>query len=82
LGLPALHFVFPKLIAGSPTRYREIADQITDRFKANHLDDFLSGFIRFYLGLAKIFGFNFPENFNSPYTSIALSIFGDSGTSP
>jgi len=44
---------FPKLIAGPITRYHEIADQITNRFNTNHLDNILSGFVRFCLGLAK-----------------------------
>lgn len=44
---------FPKLIAGPITRYHEIADQLTQRFDANRSDNFITGFIRFCLGLAK-----------------------------
>lgn len=121
---------FPKLIAGPITRYHEIADQITNRFNANYIDDFLSGFVRFCiglskkvliantmgqfadsvydtplkdidasvawmgsfaytfqiyfdfsgysdmaLGLAKLFGFTLPENFNNPYSSKSITEF-------
>ncbi len=122
--------LFPKLIAGPIIRYHEIADQITDRSAADTIDNKLSGFFRFVLGLskkvfiantmalvadstfdvpverlttntawigvlaytfqiyfdfsgysdmaiglAKIFGFKFPENFNSPYTSQSITEF-------
>lgn len=121
---------FPKLIAGPITRYHEIADQITNRFTANNLDNILTGFIRFCLGLAKkvliantmgqfadsvfdtplkdinasvawigslaytfqiyfdfagysdmalglakLFGFTLPENFDNPYTSKSITEF-------
>lgn len=121
---------FPKLIAGPITRYHEIADQITDRFGSSNIDNLISGFIRFSLGLAKkvllantlgqfatavydtplkdmdstiawsgslaytfqiyfdfsgysdmalglakMFGFNLPENFNNPYTSGSITEF-------
>jgi alginate O-acetyltransferase complex protein AlgI len=43
--------LFPKLIAGPIIRYHELADQITER--KENLDDKLTGFYRFALGLAK-----------------------------
>ncbi|MBK9284455.1 MAG: MBOAT family protein [Sphingobacteriaceae bacterium] len=45
--------LFPKLIAGPIIRYKEIAEQITDRTSQINLDNFLYGFYRFSLGLAK-----------------------------
>jgi alginate O-acetyltransferase complex protein AlgI len=122
--------LFPKLIAGPIIRYHEIADQITDRRLYDNLDNKISGFFRFALGLAKkvfiantmaiyadqafslppneltaavawtgmlsytfqiyfdfsgysdmaiglgkMFGFRFPENFNNPYTSHSITEF-------
>lgn len=122
--------LFPKLIAGPIIRYHEIAEQISDRSEYDTIDNKLSGFFRFTLGLskkvfiantmaqfadttfnvpteqltsvtawigvlaytfqiyfdfsgysdmaiglAKIFGFKFPENFNSPYTSQSITEF-------
>ena len=43
--------LFPKLIAGPIIRYHELADQITERKEV--IDDKLTGFYRFALGLAK-----------------------------
>lgn len=43
--------LFPKLIAGPIIRYHELADQITER--KEDIDDKLTGFYRFALGLAK-----------------------------
>lgn len=43
--------LFPKLIAGPIIRYHELADQITERKEL--IDDKLTGFYRFALGLAK-----------------------------
>lgn len=45
--------LFPKLIAGPIVRYHEIADQITDRSANDTVDNKLSGFYRFCIGLAK-----------------------------
>src|ERR1700722_1319357 len=45
--------LFPKLIAGPIIRYHEIADQITDRSQNDTIDNKLTGFYRFILGLAK-----------------------------
>ncbi|MEP7170308.1 MAG: MBOAT family O-acyltransferase, partial [Bacteroidota bacterium] len=44
---------FPKLIAGPIVRYHEIADQITDRSQNDTLDNRLTGFYRFCIGLGK-----------------------------
>jgi alginate O-acetyltransferase complex protein AlgI len=43
--------LFPKLIAGPIIRYNELADQITDR--PDNIDDKLTGFYRFTIGLSK-----------------------------
>lgn len=45
--------LFPKLIAGPIIRYSEIADQITGRFAQYSVDQVLSGFYRFVIGLSK-----------------------------
>lgn len=45
--------LFPKLIAGPIIRYHEISDQITERFQTETIDEKLTGFLRFCLGLGK-----------------------------
>ncbi len=45
--------LFPKLIAGPIIRYHEISDQITGRFSTETIDEKLTGFFRFCIGLAK-----------------------------
>lgn len=45
--------LFPQLIAGPIIRYNEIADQIQGRNKKFDVDDVLTGFLRFAIGLAK-----------------------------
>ncbi len=121
--------LFPKLIAGPIIRYHEIADQIKGRFNSDSLDNKITGFIRFVLGLSKkvfianamalradevfneghdittsaawigiisytfqiyfdfsgysdmaiglgkMLGFKFPENFNNPYVSQSITEF-------
>jgi alginate O-acetyltransferase complex protein AlgI len=122
--------LFPKLIAGPIIRYHDIADQITDRSANDTVDDKLTGFFRFVIGLSKkvliantmavkadeifalpaeelttatawlgmlaytfqiyfdfsgysdmaiglgrMLGFKFPENFNNPYTSQSITEF-------
>jgi len=122
--------LFPKLIAGPIVRYHELADQITDRSQNDTIDNRLTGFYRFVLGLAKkviianhigqqadtifamdyhtlnsysawigilaytfqiyfdfsgysdmaigigkMIGFRFPENFNNPYISQSITEF-------
>ena len=121
---------FPKLIAGPIIRYHDLADQIEDRSKNETLDNVLTGFYRFAIGLAKkvlianqmglyadsvfalnyadlgtytawmgilaytfqiyfdfsgysdmaigiarMVGFKFPENFNNPYISRSITEF-------
>ena len=44
-------FLFPQMIAGPIITYRKIAEQITSRVESHTL--FLSGFVRFSVGLAK-----------------------------
>jgi alginate O-acetyltransferase complex protein AlgI len=122
--------LFPKLIAGPIIRYHQLADQITDRSQNETIDNILTGFYRFAIGLAKkvlianhmgqqadaifaldyhlinsytawigilaytfqiyfdfsgysdmaiglgrMIGFKFPENFNNPYTSQSITDF-------
>ncbi|MBP6979245.1 MAG: MBOAT family protein [Lentimicrobiaceae bacterium] len=122
--------MFPQLIAGPIVRYVEVADQITDRRANETVDNRLTGFFRFTIGLAKkvlianvlgeyvdkifamapadlstplawigvvayafqiyydfsgysdmaiglgrMIGFEFPENFNNPYISQSISEF-------
>ncbi|MCF8424169.1 MAG: MBOAT family protein [Bacteroidia bacterium] len=122
--------MFPKLIAGPIIRYHEIHDQIADRSINDTVDNKLTGFYRFCIGLAKkvliantmafkadeifamptadlssglawigmfaytfqiyfdfsgysdmaiglgkMLGFKFPENFDNPYTSKSITEF-------
>jgi len=122
--------MFPKLIAGPIIRYHEIHDQIPDRSINDTVDNKLTGFYRFCIGLAKkvliantmafkadeifnmssteltsglawigmlaytfqiyfdfsgysdmaiglgkMLGFKFPENFDNPYTSKSITEF-------
>ncbi len=122
--------LFPKLIAGPIIRYHELADQISDRSRNETMENRLTGFYRFVIGLskkvilanhlgayaddifsssyqhmttgtawagilaysfqiyfdfsgysdmaigiAKMIGFRFPENFDNPYISGSISEF-------
>lgn len=122
--------MFPQLIAGPIIRYKEIADQLTDRSNNDAIEDRLNGLFRFFIGLSKkvlianvlaqqvdaifatspgelssgsawigmiaytlqiyfdfsgysdmalglgrMFGFRFPENFNFPYISQSFTEF-------
>lgn len=122
--------LFPKLIAGPIIRYHDLADQITDRSQNESIDNILTGFFRFIIGLSKkvlianqmglqadivfsmdlndissftawmgilaytfqiyfdfsgysdmaigigkMIGFKFPENFNNPYISRSITEF-------
>ncbi len=122
--------MFPQLIAGPIVRYNEIADQLVDRTEYETMDNRLTGFFRFVVGLSKkvlianvlgeevdrifemggadvdsitawygiiaysfqiyfdfsgysdmaigigrMIGFKFPENFNNPYISQNISEF-------
>ncbi|MBE9483363.1 MAG: MBOAT family protein [Bacteroidetes bacterium] len=122
--------MFPQLIAGPIVRYNEIADQLVDRRANENIDNRLTGFFRFVVGLSKkvlianvlgeevdrifdmgagdidsitawygiiaysfqiyfdfsgysdmaigigrMIGFKFPENFNNPYISQNISEF-------
>ncbi len=44
---------FPKLIAGPIVRYHDLADQISNRTSNETIDNRLTGFYRFVIGLAK-----------------------------
>ena len=122
--------MFPQLIAGPIVRFNEIADQIEDRKQMETIDNRLTGFFRFVIGLSKkvlianvlgeqadmifglnqpdlttplawigilayafqiyfdfsgysdmaigigrMIGFKFPENFNNPYISQSITEF-------
>lgn len=122
--------MFPQLIAGPIVRFNEIADQLEDRRDNENMDNRLTGFFRFAVGLGKkvlianvlgeyadsvfaldpasmttatawmgiiayafqiyydfagysdmaiglgrMIGFDFPENFNNPYISQNISEF-------
>lgn len=122
--------MFPQLIAGPIVRFNEVAEQLVDRRNNENVDNRLTGFFRFALGLAKkvliantlgayadsvfdaevsqlstytlwvgilayafqiyydfagysdmaiglgrMIGFDFPENFNNPYISQNISEF-------
>ncbi len=122
--------MFPQLIAGPIVRYNEIADQIEDRSANENMNNRLTGFFRFVIGLSKkvlianvlgeevdkifelgagelttvtawagvfayafqiyfdfsgysdmaigigkMIGFKFPENFNNPYISQSITEF-------
>lgn len=122
--------MFPQLIAGPIVRYNEIADQMVDRSANETMNNRLTGFFRFTIGLAKkvlianvlgeqvdiifsdaafeintltawtgivayafqiyydfsgysdmaigigrMIGFRFPENFNNPYISQSITEF-------
>ena len=122
--------LFPKLIAGPIIRYHDLADQITDRTQNETIDNRITGFYRFVIGLSKkvlianhmgqyadsvfamdyasldsmtawmgvltytfqiyfdfsgysdmalgigkMIGFKFPENFNNPYVSKSITEF-------
>ncbi len=128
--MPLYILMFPQLIAGPIVRYNEIADQLVDRRANENIDNRLTGFFRFVVGLAKkvlianvlgeevdrifelggaeigsmtawygiiaysfqiyfdfsgysdmaigigrMIGFRFPENFNNPYISQNISEF-------
>ncbi len=45
--------LFPQLIAGPIVRFREIADQLTNRIANDTIEDKLAGLYRFIIGLAK-----------------------------
>jgi alginate O-acetyltransferase complex protein AlgI len=45
--------MFPQLIAGPIVRYNEIADQLVDRRENENIDNRLTGFFRFVIGLSK-----------------------------
>jgi len=45
--------LFPQLIAGPIIRYKEIANQITDRKSQETIDNKLTGMLRFIIGLSK-----------------------------
>ncbi len=72
--------MFPKLIAGPIIRYHEIHDQIPDRSINDTVDNKLTGFYRFCIGLAKkvlianTMAFKADEIFNMTPTELSSSL--------
>lgn len=71
---------FPKLIAGPIIRYHEISDQIADRSINDTIDNKLTGFYRFCLGLGKkvmianVMALKADEIFNMPHDQLTTSL--------
>lgn len=71
---------FPKLIAGPIIRYHEISDQIADRSANETIDNKLTGFYRFCLGLGKkvlianVMALKADEIFNMPHDQLTTSL--------
>lgn len=71
---------FPKLIAGPIIRYHEISDQIADRSANDTIDNKLTGFYRFCLGLGKkvlianVMAAKADEIFNMPTNELTTSL--------
>lgn len=72
--------LFPKLIAGPIIRYHEISDQIADRSANDTVDNKLTGFYRFCLGLGKkvmianVMALKADEIFSMPAETLSTSI--------
>jgi alginate O-acetyltransferase complex protein AlgI len=72
--------LFPKLIAGPIIRYHDIADQIADRSANDTIDNKLTGFYRFCLGLGKkvmianVMALKADEIFNMPAETLSTSM--------
>ena len=65
--------LFPQLIAGPIVRYEDINDNLEK--KEISLENVAVGIKRFTIGLGKILGFNFLENFNYPFISKSITEF-------
>lgn len=71
---------FPKLISGPIIRYHEISDQIADRSANDTIDNKLTGFYRFCLGLGKkvlianVMAAKADEIFNMPTNELTTSL--------
>ena len=67
--------LFPQLIAGPIVRYQTIEEQLESR--SHSFDKFALGVRRFVIGigLGKMFGFDFLENFNYPYIAKSVTDF-------
>ena len=77
-------YFFPQLIAGPIVRYQDVNNEIDNRnvtfemFAISYMlqiyFDF-SGYSDIAIGLGKMLGFNFPENFNYPYMAKSITDF-------
>ena len=72
--------LFPQLIAGPIIRYKEIANQIIDRRHQETIDNKLTGFFRFIIGLSKkvlianVLGEEVDKIFSLPTDEISTSL--------
>jgi alginate O-acetyltransferase complex protein AlgI len=72
--------LFPQLIAGPIIRYKEIANQIIDRHHQETIDNRLTGFFRFVIGLSKkvlianVLGEQVDEIFSTPADQLSTSL--------
>lgn len=72
--------LFPQLIAGPIIRYKEIANQIIDRHHQETIDNKLTGFFRFVIGLSKkvlvanVLGEQVDQIFATPVDQLSTSL--------
>ena len=72
--------LFPQLVAGPIIRYKEITNQIIDRQRQETIDNKLTGFFRFIIGLAKkvlianVLGEQVDKIFATPAESMSSSL--------
>ncbi len=73
INLAAYIAMFPQLIAGPIVWYSTVSGQLEDR--EHSISKAALGIRRFTIGLGKIFGFDFPENFNYPFIAKSATDF-------
>ncbi len=72
--------LFPQLIAGPIIRYKEVANQIIDRHHQETIDNKLTGFFRFVIGLSKkvlianVLGQQVDKIFATPTDELSTSL--------
>ena len=66
--------MFPQLIAGPIVRYCDIEGEIRHRYTMQLYFDF-AGYSDMAIGLGRMMGFHFPENFDNPYNSASITEF-------
>ena len=65
--------MFPKMMQGPIVRYEQVARQLMDRRTTPRAA--FEGAQRFIIGLGRIFGFRYCENFDLPYISTSITEF-------